>query len=461
MDSADRTSGSAVLGTGETLLVVETPTHPLCCRRPLLRAAAGRPPTPLCPLPLRPHPCASQTPCRGLWASCSLFLPMEPLVRRHLKPLEDLGLPAADMCLTLLMSPLIELPPHPTARTPAAWVQVMVNSLRMFNALVAEGYVSLQLQGVRKHMLEVEDLIRVLTGVSFVGTKANRLWVSRAFVMEVWSLSAAKNAVEFGIRDAIDELLGTFPSPLSSTGATIPPSVLDRLARRDGGPGRTGGGGNVSVMGAGEPSGVGAAGGGPGSGAAALPRMGQGVAPTASEALSAVCPSCAHDITVAIETVEGVMVDGLLQPGPALKQSKTKDYYKTRSSVRISCARARVCVCGGARSPRGTAVGPSSHSSPPLSAPPFAGVPRNAEAADLKKAYRKLALEWRPDTVTKDMKEVAKKKFQVRVGRRKEEHTRVGMGREVVTPPPRVSPLTRSDRPSITPCRTSARRTRC
>ena len=55
----------------------------------------------------------------------------------------------------------------------------------------------------------------------------------------------------------------------------------------------------------------------------------------------------------------------------ALKQSKTKDYYK------------------------------------------ILGVSRNAGDGEIKRAYRKLALEWHPDKVTEDIKEVASKKFQV------------------------------------------------
>lgn len=42
-----------------------------------------------------------------------------------------------------------------------------------------------------------------------------------------------------------------------------------------------------------------------------------------------------------------------------------------------------------------------------------AGVPRTAEQSDIKKAYRKLALEWHPDKVTEDKKEEAVKRFQV------------------------------------------------
>lgn len=54
----------------------------------------------------------------------------------------------------------------------------------------------------------------------------------------------------------------------------------------------------------------------------------------------------------------------------ALKQSKTKDYYK------------------------------------------ILGLPRSADAGDIKKAYRRLALEWHPDKVNEDKKEIAMKKFQ-------------------------------------------------
>ena len=54
----------------------------------------------------------------------------------------------------------------------------------------------------------------------------------------------------------------------------------------------------------------------------------------------------------------------------ALKQSKTKDYYK------------------------------------------ILGVPRNADAGEIKRAYRKLALEWHPDKVAEDRKAEASKRFQ-------------------------------------------------
>ncbi len=54
----------------------------------------------------------------------------------------------------------------------------------------------------------------------------------------------------------------------------------------------------------------------------------------------------------------------------ALKQSKTKDYYR------------------------------------------ILGVPRSADATEIKRAYRKLALEWHPDKVPEERKEEASKKFQ-------------------------------------------------
>jgi DnaJ family protein C protein 3 len=54
----------------------------------------------------------------------------------------------------------------------------------------------------------------------------------------------------------------------------------------------------------------------------------------------------------------------------ALKQSKTKDYYK------------------------------------------ILGVPRSANDAAIKRAYRKLALEWHPDKVDESQKEAAAKRFQ-------------------------------------------------
>jgi curved DNA-binding protein CbpA len=54
----------------------------------------------------------------------------------------------------------------------------------------------------------------------------------------------------------------------------------------------------------------------------------------------------------------------------ALKQSKTKDYYK------------------------------------------ILGVKRGADESDIKKAYRKLALEWHPDRVSEDQKAEAQRRFQ-------------------------------------------------
>ncbi len=43
---------------------------------------------------------------------------------------------------------------------------------------------------------------------------------------------------------------------------------------------------------------------------------------------------------------------------------------------------------------------------------PPPGLPRNADQGDIKKAYRKLALEWHPDRVSEEQKALAAKRFQ-------------------------------------------------
>ena len=74
----------------------------------------------------------------------------------------------------------------------------------------------------------------------------------------------------------------------------------------------------------------------------------------------------AHDL----DRGSGEFRDTLQRADAALKQSKTKDYYK------------------------------------------ILGVPRSAGESELKRAYRRLALEWHPDKVAEDQKEAASKKFQ-------------------------------------------------
>jgi hypothetical protein len=66
----------------------------------------------------------------------------------------------------------------------------------------------------------------------------------------------------------------------------------------------------------------------------------------------------------------GEFQDLLRRAEAALKQSKTKDYYK------------------------------------------ILGVPRSAGEGEVKRAYRRLALEWHPDKVGEEEKEAASKKFQ-------------------------------------------------
>ncbi len=77
-------------------------------------------------------------------------------------------------------------------------------------------------------------------------------------------------------------------------------------------------------------------------------------------------PRRAHEL----DRGSGEFRDTAQRAEAALKQSKTKDYYK------------------------------------------ILGVPRSAQEADLKRAYRKLALEWHPDKVAEEQKEAAAKRFQ-------------------------------------------------
>jgi hypothetical protein len=150
----------------------------------------------------------------------------------YLQPLEDHNLPAAEIYYGMTANPVVELPAYSGTATLSERIRMLQDTLRRVGAIVADKNVELGIRGVGEQMQEVEELARLFERVHIVGIRADRMVMSRAYLTRVWALSAVRSAVEHEMRDAVFLLLGFFPSPLSSTGATVPLVVADHLARR-------------------------------------------------------------------------------------------------------------------------------------------------------------------------------------------------------------------------------------